>query len=130
MIIYFAASYASIERMRKLRDRINSDQDEVNSRWLDGGEQGLHPEEIETERLQAIQGARMSMRDIENANLVAVFTDVPSTTGGLHFEMGYAMGRHKYIVLVGPMTTVFCAHPRILEDFATDDEFVNWVKYQ
>lgn len=130
MIIYLAASFNSKERMRKIRDRINSDQDQVNSRWIDSDGQGMYAEDIEADKVRAVQGARMDMRDIDQANMVAVFTDAESTSGGLHFEFGYAMGRNKYVVLVGPPVNIFCAHPRVLERFRDEEEFVSWVKSQ
>lgn len=51
------------------------------------------------------------MRDIDRADVVAVFTidplGPPKPRGGRHWETGYAYGRGKEVVVVGPKENLF-----------------------
>lgn len=49
------------------------------------------------------------MIDVSKADLVAVFTEPASTSGGLHFEHGYATALDKPVTIVGPICSLFQA---------------------
>lgn len=46
--------------------------------------------------------------DLERADAVVLFTDAPSTSGGLWVELGMALALRKPVHLVGPRVNVFC----------------------
>lgn len=51
--------------------------------------------------------ASNSFLDLERADAVLLFTDVPSTTGGFHAELGMALMARKPVYLHGPRGNVF-----------------------
>jgi hypothetical protein len=53
--------------------------------------------------------------------VVAIFTDPPSSTGGYHVELGYALGLGKPIHVVGPVHNIFYSLPHITRHESVDD---------
>jgi nucleoside 2-deoxyribosyltransferase len=127
MRIYLAASYAQKERMRGYRDELLRRNHIVTSRWIelrDG--QGMGPAEIAKDYRRAMNVARMDIDDITVSEILLVFTDVPSTSGGFHFEVGYAMARDKLIALIGPRPSVFFSLP-IIGCFRSWESFLGYL---
>ena len=126
MKVYFAASWALREKMREYRAELASMGGDVTSRWIDSEDvTGMKHEDVVADPQRAIAGATLDLSDIDAAEMVVIFTEVPSTTGGLHFEFGYAWGNDKMVVVIGPQPNVFFslvgnAH------FPDWDTFVAW----
>jgi len=64
--------------------------------------------------------------DIKRADVVAVFTDAPSSTGGYHVEFGYALGLDKPIEVVGPPLNVFHALTLVTRHATAADFLKAW----
>ncbi len=109
MKIYLAASFASQAEMRELARQLNLQGHIVTSTWIFQVEPGLDVDTIRDNPSAAIDHAHADLWGINQSDLVAVFTDKPSTTGGLNVEFGYALGRGKTVVLVGKPQNVFQA---------------------
>lgn len=85
----------------------------VTSRWLESKDGD-----------DATESADMDWADIRRSDVVAIFVDVPSTSGGLHTELGIALQAEKDIIAVGDTSnlSVFFSLPEVshcagLEDF-------------
>jgi len=91
---YIAGSFSDRPRLRGIRDELAALGIACTSRWLDndGDETGW---------------AERDLADIGAARTVILFTDVPSSAGGMHWECGYAYGCGMRIIGVGPKTNLF-----------------------
>jgi hypothetical protein len=108
MNIYLAASWPQRKRMRDIADHLSAIGYTATSEWIrSDSEIGMGPEEIEADPDKAVDGFFRDLRNIHEANRVAVFTDVPSSTGGFHVEYGYALGKSIPIDIIGPKPNVF-----------------------
>ena len=109
---YLAAGYDQKERMRGYRAQLQATGDiTVTSRWLDEAEEKpLQDAEISKDPETAMRYGEMDFEDIDKAEIFVMFTDTPSTSGGRHTELGYAIARCKVIVIVGPQENVFQAY--------------------
>ena len=137
MKIYLAASYSDQERMRKLRDEINDMGHEVVSTWIDNDGPGMDADQINQMKNAARSHAHTDMADIRRCDLFVVFTNAPSTTGGMHVEFGYALGlqnhtspRHPIsLAVVGPFSNIF--HAAVpLAKFDQPFELLDWLSHQ
>jgi nucleoside 2-deoxyribosyltransferase len=128
MNIYLAASWAQREVMRDRRTDLEALGHKVTSRWIDSeDESGMGPDEIASSPDSAAAGAWVDIYDIDRSELVVVFADVPSSTGGYHFEFGFAIGRGKNVAAVGPNLNVFFSLP-LVGNFPNWPEFLRWLK--
>ena len=112
MKVYLAASRSLKKDMRTVRALLQDKGIEVTSRWIDTPE----PESMKAADLATRPGldtgaihACKDLDDIDEADVVLVVTDVPSTTGGLHVEFGYAYAKGKRVIVCGPRVNVFQA---------------------
>ena len=128
MKIYIAASFGAKARMRVMAQLLQKDGHQVTSRWLLGPSvNGMNAEGVEADPVRALRGAITDLEDIEKSDLVAIFTETPSSSGGLHVELGYSIARRKDIAVIGPRPNVFFTWPRI-QMFRTVEEFMNYLK--
>jgi nucleoside 2-deoxyribosyltransferase len=77
----------------------------VTSTWLD--------EEFENEA-HAAANAERDLADLDRADAIICFTTPSRSTtsrGGRHTEFGYALGRGKAVIIVGPIENIFYALP-------------------
>lgn len=95
---YLAGSYAARDMLRAYRDTLNDADIPVTATWLTSDDQ---PDNL---ALWAV----IDQMDIDACTTFVLFTDTPSTTGGMWFEYGLAFARGKRIVGVGPKTNLFC----------------------
>lgn len=107
MKVYIAGSWHNREALKSIRNTLRFYGHFVTSRWLDVDE-----------NTDAYESAIMDKADIEAADVVAVFMDVPSSKGGLHVEFGMAIGMKKRVIAVGSHLTlaashVFCSLPEV-----------------
>lgn len=98
---------------------------EVTSGWIlfDNGDSVLGPEELAQDLTAGEIPGSECLKDIERAEAVVILTDAPSSTGGYHVELGYALGLNKPIEIVGPALNVFHSLPT-LKRHATITDFV------
>lgn len=110
MDIYLAASWPQRKRMRVIAQHLQQIGHSITSDWiLSRDPVGMGPEEIAVDPAKALNGGVRDLVGIKNADLVAVFTDISSSTGGFHVEFGYALGKGKHIDIIGPKPNVFYA---------------------
>lgn len=86
---------------------------EVTSRWIlyDCGDSVLGAEELAQDLAAGEIPGTECLEDIKRAEAVVILTDAPSSTGGYHVELGYALGLNKSIEVVGPALNVFHSLP-------------------
>ena len=130
MKFYLAASFAEKARMRAIRTVLVGYGHEVTSAWIDSTGVDVipghryRPEDVA--RAQDAAGGDIS--DIRAADTVVVFTDVPSTTGGFHVELGIGIGLSKRLVVVGPILNIFQLIPQIDAHFSRESDFLSFVR--
>lgn len=88
---------------------------EVTSRWvlLDGTNNVLGEDELALDLSVGEVPGTECLEDIKRADAVVILTDAPSSTGGYHVELGYALGLNKPIEVVGPALNVFHSLPTL-----------------
>jgi nucleoside 2-deoxyribosyltransferase len=121
MKIYLAARYSRIDELNKYRDDLEEAGHWVTGRWLNGNHQlgdTYDPQD-------AIRFALDDLEDVDRADLLICFPDEPReempapSRGGMHVELGYALGRGLRVMIVGPRQNVFHFLPWI-------DQFDTW----
>lgn len=124
--VYIAASFNLAETVRVLRDDM---QDYVNitSSWCD--EPPLVKDDYRETPVQARYRANEDLLDIERSEIVAVLTEMDSTTGGLHVELGLALALKKRVVIVGPRRNVF-HYLNVVEHYPDIASFLNRIEYE
>jgi hypothetical protein len=111
--IYLASRYYRHPQMREYRAALAAIGHEVTSHWIDVGGDGLTAAALGPNPDAGIPHAERDLEDIRAADAVMVFTGQPSTTGGMHVELGYALGLGRRAILVGPRENVFHCLPGI-----------------
>jgi nucleoside 2-deoxyribosyltransferase len=89
----------------------------VTSRWIE--------EEIPETDFNTARSHRAGIKDFQDIDMawvVLLFTNPPSTTGGMHVEMGYAMARRRTVIVIGPYTNIFQRQARC--------QFDNWNEFK
>jgi nucleoside 2-deoxyribosyltransferase len=127
-MVYLAAGYDQQERMRGYR-KILEDRREIiiTSRWIDVKESNpMQEEAIAADKEGAANYCRVDLDDIDRADIFIMFTDSPSTSGGRHTELGYALAREKVIIVVGPRENIFQAGEAVIH-FATWDDLCSYL---
>ena len=112
--VYLAARFSRKAEMRQYADDLASTGIDVTSIWIHDDKHewtGAPDDQIPPHALARF--AREDLRDIDAADAVVVFTDSPSSKGGMWVEVGYAIGRDIPLLIVGPVANVFCA---VIED--------------
>lgn len=102
--VYLAGSFADRPRLRGYRADLQSLGYSVSSSWLDTPDD-LRDADLSPDELRAY--AEQDTTDIDRAHSLIVVTDVPSTSGGMHWEAGYALGCGMAVYGVGPKTNIF-----------------------
>lgn len=116
MRIYTAASWAHREEVRKAKRELEEAGFFVGARWVSGHDNFILPHYVYADE---------DLNDVQYADIVLVFTAMPSTTGGLHVETGFALALGKTIVIIGERTNLFHYMPQVqcyptLEAFIKD----------
>lgn len=93
MNIYLAARFSLASRMRWRRADLRQYGYEVTSRWIDYDTRPDLPSNCE-------MISSKDLEDIEKADLVIVDALQSSTRGGLHTELGYALGLGKEVWVI------------------------------
>ena len=121
MTVYLAGLFESRARLRVERDRLIVAGLTVNSTWLDA------PEDVTYAKPEAPYGqiARKDLDEVDAADLLILDTLDVTPRGGREFEAGYAVGRGKPVLVVGPARNVF--HHLFLRFESWDDLFASGV---
>lgn len=111
MKVYIAASFKNREGAKAWKDGLEAKGMTITSRWIENHLEDLDP-------LTDVQRAQEAVHDLEDIDAADVLLflntpEIPSTSGGQHLEMGYALAKGKPVYLVGPQTSVFHFHPGI-----------------
>lgn len=103
MNIYLAAAYPRRAEMLMKAATLEALGHDVTSQWMhqDFGDGSVRA----TKERGAF--AKMDLTDIDESDVVLVFTDKPSSTGGYHVEFGAALMMGKRCVVVGPRQNIF-----------------------
>ena len=129
MNIYLAAGYDQQERMRSYRKILEGGRRGIviTSRWIDVKESNpMQEHEIASDEDAAVSYCRMDLDDIDRADVFLMFTDSPSTSGGRHTELGYALAREKVVMIIGPRENIFQARQGTVH-FATWEDFCTYM---
>lgn len=100
MRVYLAARYSRREEIAGVREQLQARGLVVQARWLDG----LHddaPNQL---------CANDDLDDLSECHALIAFTEerrAVATSGGRHFEAGYAYALGKPVIVVGPEENVF-----------------------
>jgi hypothetical protein len=127
--VYVAARFDTRERLlREVVEPLHLAGHEVTSRWLsaDSDTPVLNADDLAANLTAGVVPGTECLDDIKRADVVAVFTDAPSTTGGYHVELGYALGLGKPIQVVGPVLNVFHTLPSIIRHASIADFLLAW----
>jgi hypothetical protein len=122
--IYIASSFKNALEVRELADKLRQAGFTALCAWAytDFATSGQFiPDNNEDSVLEALR----DLDEIEEADGVVYYSNgIPSTTGGLHFEMGYGFGTDKQIAVLGKRESVFYFLPTI-DHFNTVEELIN-----
>ena len=122
--IYVAARYDIRERLLHTVVRpLNAAGHRVTSRWISADENSpvLDADDLSTDLAAGITPGTECLDDIRQADVIAIFTDAPSSTGGYHVELGYALGLGRPIVVIGPTPNIFYSLPSITRHTSVTD---------
>lgn len=126
MKIYLAARYDQHPLMRDYATRLEAAGHHVTSRWIrahaDDAPDGCTVALINAEPDSCAPFAEEDFQDIREADTVVCFTEWPSSTGGRHVEVGYALGLGLRVVVVGPREHIFHALETV-EHYPTREAF-------
>lgn len=105
MLIYLSTRFSRQGEMLAVRQRLEKLGHDCVSRWLDEPS----PEEQVGDWQERV--AEDDLEDIEGADIFVLFTDGADSPdawrGGRHVELGFALGRGRSVVLIGPRENVF-----------------------
>ncbi len=125
MRLYLAGQYARRDEFRKYAEKLRLIGIEVTSRWL------MEDKPLDTKIGDDTKDfyretAKIDLEDIDHADSILFFSEDPHVgvpRGGRHVEFGYALGKHKYLFVVGPRENIFHFLPRI-HNFDTFEKFL------
>lgn len=73
--------------------------------------------------VEARQEAVRDAKELDDADLLVSISSDDLSNGGKHFELGYVLGRGKFVAVIGRREHVFHHHPRVAH-FDTEDDFL------
>lgn len=119
--IYLAARFHRQALMREIRAKLADRGHFVTARWLDEVASGNTEDQLPLDHRRQI--ALDDLHDLEEADTIVLFTDDVVGGKGMWVEYGYALGRDKWIIRVGPESGVFST--LISEIYPSIDDFVS-----
>jgi hypothetical protein len=108
-----AGAWVDAPRLSGVRQRLKELGFEITSQWIDLA-LGGRPYTID--KIGMAKEARRDYADIDKADFLILDTFGPSK-GGREWEGGYAIGRGKRVMRVGPAITPFHELPLAFEDW-------------
>jgi hypothetical protein len=104
--VYIAGRYSNLALLAEEKKKFEAAGIEVTSSWLNNAEEGMSFTDVAT----------VDLMDIDNADALVLYTEPYGTAvpgGGRHVETGYALGRGKEVIVVGPLENIFHWHPSV-----------------
>lgn len=97
--IYLAGRFSTQKKLKNYRGSLNWAGHHVTSRWLDA----VRPDMADVEKVEQFFRAWsiIDIQDIDDCDVFVIFADDPGSRGGMHGELGYALGKEKLIIVVG-----------------------------
>ena len=140
MNIYLAARYSRREELCGYRAQLQKLGHDVPARWLNGGHQiNTEGQPLKESGEQLVEDGAADVAaelrqkfaiddfdDVKACDLLVAFTEIPRTStsrGGLHVELGLALGMGKPVVIIGPRENIFCWLPTVPQ-FNSLEEFL------
>lgn len=125
MKIYLAGAFDHAEDIRLVKMALEAMGHTVTSSWLD--EPPLGYNDAAYDRWSRRARANEDIADVRRSDVVAFFTQWPSTTGGRHWECGVALERSNNglcrLIRIGPDENIFSLLNSI-EGYATVMDFL------
>ena len=126
MEVYLAARYSRRPEMRVISEILEHNGISVTSRWLD---ETISPESQLSDVTPSfcLGTALADLEDIRQADTMVFFSEDPTVgtpRGGRHFEMGYACGIGKRLVVVGGEENIFHYLPGVVH-YASLGDFID-----
>jgi nucleoside 2-deoxyribosyltransferase len=126
MKIYLAGQYARRDEFRKYRDVLTLAGYEITSNWLNEVNPLTTKMGDDTDEFYR-ETALLDFEDIDRADAILFIAEDPHVgipRGGRHVEFGYAMGKAKQILVIGPKENVFHYIPGV-KHYSSLREFVH-----
>lgn len=123
---YLAARWSRIRELRTYATRLEDLGHKVTSRWLWRTDENC--EDLSDDAAASV--AAEDLADVLAADTVLLFTETPrqtKTRGGRLVEMGFALGRGKTVVTIGPAENIFCTLPA-LSNFPSFQDFDRYLR--
>lgn len=115
MKIYLASGFRRRYTLRKAASELTGKGHEIVSSWI---WLNTRPQRTETEFDQfALEIAQQNLRELVAADVIIVdsWGIAPENHGGVHTELGFALGADKVLLLVGPRGNTFHWLPQIAQ---------------
>lgn len=103
--VYLSGSFAARDVIAERADDLRHLGVTVTSSWLE--EPPITHDDPAYDAWLKRARANEDVEDVRRSDMVVVFTEWPSTSGGLHVETGMAISERKPIMVVGPRLNVF-----------------------
>jgi nucleoside 2-deoxyribosyltransferase len=118
MEIYIAAPFDRRVAAKRARKILEDKGHIVNATWIDS-----HLEELDLQTIdERWEEARKDLMDIHRSDTFVLLNNCgESTTGGMHIEFGFALGRGKRIFLIGEPSSIFHHRPDVIHLSSVDD---------
>jgi nucleoside 2-deoxyribosyltransferase len=126
MRIYLAGRYSRRNELRDYADTLRRHGHTVTSRWLDEDKPLDGALTDQTDEWLA-QTAAYDLYYIDSADVLLFFSEDPLVgipRGGRHVEFGYALGRGKWINVIGPMENVFHYYKGMIKHYDSFESFL------
>lgn len=129
MSFYLAAQFSWKEAIALKKQQLESMGFHVTSTWTDEEAKANCSLKDFNGDYHAAMAAR-DLREIEEADVLVLFTVDPDTMtrrGGRHVESGYALGKGKQVIVIGPQENIFHHLPQVRQ-FDTWDDFTQAIR--
>lgn len=126
MRVYIAARYSRRVEMKAIAKVLEHNGMAVTSRWLDE----MIPESSQLHDVSPAfckETALSDLEDIHKADTMVFFSEDPTVgtpRGGRHFEMGYASGIGKRLIVIGGPENIFHYLPGVIH-YASLGNFID-----
>lgn len=122
MKVYLAAMYQHMEAMKLRREEFKAAGIGCTAQWIDNKEDSFKD--------SLHDAAQMDLNDIDAAEVFVGYTLKKGTmfsSGGRMVELGYAIAKGKWIILIGDRENVFC-HLEYICVVSSTDEAIQVIK--
>jgi nucleoside 2-deoxyribosyltransferase len=114
--IYLASRFDRQDELRGYARQLRAAGHVVTARWLkEESDVVLAPTGWTNDPSQLVTFAKNDLADIDDSDMMVVFTHEGLARGGMHVEFGYALALNKRLVVVGPRQTLFHYLPRVTQ---------------